>query len=84
MVPETGAVGIALDRRQELRDAGDQRVHAGAGDRRAEEHRMHQRLPGLVGELGAEVAVGNRRRLVDVRRQKRVIVVGQQLGQPGS
>ena len=81
-MPDTRAVGIAFGRRQQLRDAGDQRVHARARDRRAEEHRMHQRLPGLRRELAAELAVRDRRLVVDVRGQQRIVVVGEQLGQP--
>ncbi len=37
------AVGVPFDSGQQLRDAAHQRVHAGAGDRRAEEHRVHER-----------------------------------------
>ena len=61
--------------------AGDQRVHAGAGDRRAEEHRMHQRPPRLRRELAAELGVRERVVVVDVGGQQRVVVVGEQLGE---
>ena len=51
------AVGVAGGGRQQLGDAGDQRVDPGAGDGRAEEHRVHQRPPGLRGQRRAQPAV---------------------------
>ena len=59
-----------------------QRVDARAGDRRAEEHRMHQRPPVCAASAAAQPAVGDRRLVVDVRGQERVVVLGQQIGQP--
>ena len=46
-VPDDRAVGVAVGRRQQLGDAVDQLVDPGAGDGRAEQHRVHQRPPGL-------------------------------------
>ena len=42
-----GPIGVALGGGQQLGDPGAQRVDAGAGDRRAEVDRVHQRPPGL-------------------------------------
>src|SRR5829696_261519 len=78
------AIDIAFDRGQQLRDAEDQLIHARARDRRAEEHRMHQRLPGLRRKLAAESAVRDRGLVVDVGGKKRVVVVGEQIDQSGS
>jgi hypothetical protein len=77
------AVGAALGRRQQLGDPGQQRLDAGAGDRRAEEHRVHQPPPGLGHELTTEPAVGECRLVVDPGGQHGVVMVGEQLGQPG-
>ena len=62
----------------------DQRIHAGARDRRAEEHRMHQRLPGLRRELAAQLAVRDGRLVVDVCGEERIVVVSEQFDQPGA
>src|SRR5215203_4069183 len=78
------AIDIASGRWQQLRDAEDQLIHARARDRRAEEHRMHQRLPGLRRKLAAESAVRDRGLVVDVGGKKRVVVVGEQIDQSGS
>lgn len=76
------SVGIAPARRQQLPDPGDQGVHPGPGDRRAEVHGMHQRPPGLRRQLIAEPVVREHRAVLDVRGQQRVVVVGEKLGQP--
>jgi hypothetical protein len=81
--PRDGAAGVAVGRRQQLGDPGGQRPHAGAGDRRAEEHRVHQRLPGLAGQLGPEPPEGDGRPAVDVGGQQPLVVVGEQVDQPG-
>src|SRR5215211_1259381 len=78
------AIVIAFGRRQQLRDAGDQLIHARPGDRRAEEHRMHQPIPSLRRKLAAESTVRDRRLVVDIGRKKRVVVVGEQIDQSGS
>ncbi len=62
----------------------DQRIHAHPRDRRAKEHRMHQRLLGLRRKLAAEPAVRDRRLVVYIRGQQRIIVGSQQIDQPSS
>ena len=52
-----GRPGVGCGRRQQRGDAAAQRVHAGAGDGRPEEHRVHQRPPGLRGERPAQPAL---------------------------
>jgi hypothetical protein len=42
---------------QQLGEAGDQRLHTGADDRRAEEHRVHERPSGLSGKLRTQVGI---------------------------
>ena len=56
-------------------------LDAGAGDRRAEEDRMHQRPPVCAASASRKPAVRDGRLVLDVRGQERVVVVGQQLGQ---
>ena len=43
---------------------------------------MHERPPGLGGELATEDGVRHRRLVVDIRGQQRVVVLGEQLDQP--
>jgi hypothetical protein len=77
------AAGVASGGRQQLGDGGGQRLHPGAGDRRAEVHRVDQPPADLRRQLGSEPPVRDRRRVVEVGGQQRVVVVGEQLGQPG-
>ncbi len=78
-----GAVVGTFGRGKQLRDACGQRVHAGTGDGRAEEHRMYQRTSGLCRQLVAEPRVRHGRRTVDDRCQQRVVVFGEQLRELG-
>jgi hypothetical protein len=64
-------------------DAGGQAIHPGAGDGRAEVHRVDQAPADLGGQRPAEPAVADRGRVVHPGGQQGVVVVGQQLGQPG-
>jgi len=80
---DLAVLNLARGRGHKRWDTGDQRIPARTRDRRAKEHRMQQRLPGLRRKGAAELAVGNGRLVVDVRGQKRVIVVSKQIGQPG-
>ena len=77
------AIRISSGSGQQLCEAGHQRVHACAGDRRAKEHRMHQPPPGLHRELAPELAVGHRRLAADAGGQQRIVVGGEHVGQPG-
>ncbi len=63
-----GAVGVARGGRQQLGDACRQCIDARAGDRRAEEDRMHERPLRLRGELVAQSAAT--RRLSRPRRRQ--------------
>ena len=56
---------------------------ARTGDRRAEEHRMHERAPGLRRERLAQPAVRDARLVVDVRGQERVVALREHEAQPG-
>ena len=49
----TGPPGPARPRGQQFADARGQRLRARAGDGGAEEHRVHQRPPGLLGQRSA-------------------------------
>ena len=57
-VPDSGPSASPAVAGSSSRDPGRQRVHAGARDRRAEEHRMDERPRGLRRELVAEPAYG--------------------------
>ena len=72
------AVGVRARGRQQLAHAGDQRVDAGARDRRAEVHRVHERLRGLRRQLAPQPRV--RDLVLDVGGEERVVVVGQHVG----
>ena len=75
------AVGRALHGRQQLGHPGGQRVHAGTGARRPEEHGMHERPPRLRGEPRPQPGVRDRRLVLDVRGQECVVVVGEPVDQ---
>ena len=61
---------------EQLREAGDQVVDAGARAGGAEEHRVHERPAGLRRQRAAEVGAGA---AVDVRGEQRVVVLGEHL-----
>jgi hypothetical protein len=79
------AVHRRVRRRQQRGDPADQLGDPGAGDGRAEEHRMHQRGAGLPAQRRRGVG----RAVLDVRGQQRLVVLGQlvqrrpQPGHPG-
>src|SRR5215212_461961 len=77
------AIRLALGCGQQLCDTTDQRIHASTCEGRAEEYRMHERMPGLRRELAAELAVGDSSLVLYVRGKKRVVMVGEQIDQPG-
>jgi hypothetical protein len=52
------SVGVTFGSGQQLPDPANQRGHAGAGDRGAEEHRVHEGPPSLGGESGPKPLVG--------------------------
>ncbi len=76
------AVDVSPVRRQQPGDPRPERVRSGAGDRRSEVDRVDPPLCGLGGELVQEPAVGDRRLVLDVRREKRVVALGEQVDQP--
>jgi hypothetical protein len=69
--------------REQLADAAGQRIHAGAGHRRAEEHGVHERPRGLRGQLAAQPPLRERRPVVDDGREQRVVVVGEHVDEAG-
>src|SRR5207244_4941176 len=75
-------VDVPLGWWQQRGDAIHQRTHTCAGERRTEEHGMYEHSSGLRGELLAELPVRNAPLVVDVRSQDRVVLFGEQLGQP--
>ena len=76
-------VNVSAGRRQQFGNPAHQRIHTGTGARRTEEHWMHQHPSGLRREFLAEPPLRHPRLAVDVRGQDRVVLLGQQLGQPG-
>src|SRR5688572_6390254 len=64
------AIRLAFGGGQQLFDAGDQLIHARACDGRAEEHRMHERMPGLRRKLAAELTVGDSSLVLYLRGKK--------------
>ena len=75
-LPDTEPVRVPDARRQQLREAARQGLHARARDRRAEEHRLHERPLRLSSELRAKPAIRNARLVVDERGQERIVVLG--------
>jgi hypothetical protein len=71
-----------IGRGHQLGNGREHAVHAGAGDGRAEQDRMHQRLPGLAGQLAPKLPVRERRLIIHVGGQQRVVMVGEQAGEP--
>ena len=82
---EHGAGGrraaVALARRQQRGDAGDERVDARAGAGRADVHRMHAAAPDLRCQRAAEPRPRQRRAVLDVGLEQGVVPVGEQLGE---
>jgi len=56
----------------------------GSTDRRPEEGRVRQCPLGLLGQQPPEAPIGDLPVVVDVRRQHRVVTLGEQLGETGS
>ena len=75
-----GCVRIPPCRGQQRRDARAELADTGAGDRRAEVHRVHLGAGGLRGELGTH-APGRRRGVVEVGGEQRVVALGEHLDQ---
>ena len=74
---------VAVGGGQEPGEAGGQLRDPGPGDRRAEVHRVHQAPPGLGGQCPAQPPVGQPGLVAHVVGQQVLVVLGQQLGQPG-
>ena len=74
-----GAVRVAGGRGQQVDEARRQQVHAGAGDRRPEEHRVHDRAPRLRRERLAQARRGHARLVVDIGGQERLVVLYEHL-----
>ena len=81
--PRNWAIHVTFGRRQELRNACHQRIDAGSGECRAEEHGVHKRPPGLRRKLPAESGPRNARLVVDVRSEDRIVALSKQIGEPG-
>ena len=82
-VPETGPSASPCDAGSSSVMPADSAVEPGTGDGRAEEHRVHPRRRGLGSEHLAQPRVRDARLVVDVRREQRLVVLGQQLEQAG-
>lgn len=79
--PRDRTVDVAFRCRKKLGDARGQCVQTCTGHRRAEEHGKHVGSLRLRGELPAKVGVRDRCHAIDVRRQKRVVVLGEHLSE---
>ncbi|GHI03737.1 hypothetical protein Scel_20580 [Streptomyces cellostaticus] len=69
------AVGVAVGAGEQPLDPGDQVVHSGTGDGGPEGDRVHEGLPGLGGEGGAQTVVGDT--AVHIGPEQVVVVVGE-------
>ena len=78
-----GTLGVTHGGRQELRDAGHQRLDACSGDRRPEEDGVHERALRLRGKRLVEPKERDARLvIVDVRGQNPLVPLGEHFGQP--
>ena len=74
--------GVAARRGQQGGEPVQQGVDPGPGDGGPEEHRVHQRVPDLPGQLALEPVARRRRVAVKVGAQDGVVVLGERFGQP--